>query len=232
MLKKDSNRLFQTLAREGFDPKLFTLEHANIEEDGFFDQIVLVGSPLRFFIGLGDSFNEFDYKYIRFAPNFNTTLSLREQLRRFQNLNELESAVVYWLENHVQPYLSELLEPDLWQQMQLETPLVTGEALTSLDTNQFTDEEKLQIKMSINEFKVLVINQFKPSAEKLELIEGRLAYLTEAVDRLNRYDWRSVAISAIISISVALTLDTEGGRLLFDLFTRAFSNIAGLLPPL
>lgn len=231
MLKKDSNRLFQTMAREGFDPKLFTIENVNSDEKGYFDQIQLKGTPLRFFIKLGKEFNSYDCKYTRFTPDFRTILSHNDRVGIFCDIDKLEEWFIIWLQNEVKHYLSDSLEPDLWQQMQLETPLVTGEVLSSEDTGQFTDEEKRQIKLSINEFKLLVLDEFKPSNVELETIDGRITYLTEAVDRLNRLDWRSVAISTVIAISIALTLDTEGGRQLFDLFTRAFSSIAGLLPP-
>ena len=229
MLKRDSNRLFRAIAREGLNPKLFALEHVDNEISRFVTQIVLKGTELRFFIRQGSTFQDYDCKFVYFGPNITSSDVI--PFDKFFNIEQLEEVFITWLHDHAGLYISEQTEPDLWQQMQLETPLVTGEALTSVDINQFTDEEKLQIKLSINEFKALIINQFEPSAVEIELIEGRLAYLTEAVDRLNRFDWRSVAISAIISMSVALTLDTEGGKLLFDLFIRAFSNIAGLLPP-
>ncbi len=228
MLKRDSNRLFQALAREGFDPRLFVLEHVDDAASRFCDQIVLKGTQLRFFIRQGDTYQEYDCRFISFAPRYPMSDTIPEE--EFFNVEALEGVFVSWLHDHAKLYISEENELNLWQQMEYETPLVTGDILSSEDVALFTDEAKRQIKMSISEFRLLVLKEFKPSTEELEVIDGRLTYLAEAVDRLNRIDWRSVAISAIIAISVALTLDTEGGRQLFALFTRAFSGIAGLLP--
>lgn len=230
MLKKDSNRLFQTIAREGFDPKLFTLEYVDTEKSGFYDQIVLKGSPLCFSIAVGSTYDLYDYEFTLFAPNFPISKSRGERAMGWCDLDRLEEALIEWLKNHVRPYLSELLEPNLWQQMQLETPLVTGEVPSSEDIAYFTNEEKQQLKMSVSEFRLLVLKEFNPSTPELEIIDGRLNYITGAVDRLNRIDWRSIAISAVLAISLALTLDTESGRLLYDLFIKAFSSVVGLLP--
>lgn len=227
MLKKDSNRLFLALAREGFDPKLFVLKKLLSDHKRFFDHIELKDTPLKFLIRQGNTFKQYDCKHVTFAPDYPVSSTYPAA---YFSIEDLEKAFIDWLNKHAKPYIANQTEPDLWQQIQLETPLVTGESMTLVDTSQFTNEERLQIKLSINEFRVLVIKQFSPSTEELELIEGRLSYLTEAVGRLNRFDWRAVVISAIISISIALTLDTESGRLLFDLFIKAFSSIAGFLP--
>lgn len=227
MLKKDSNRLFQTLGREGFDPKHFALEQVGDEANRFVDQIVLKGTPLRFYIRQGPTFQKYDSKFTTFSPEY--SLSDVTPSSGFFPIEKLETVFVDWLHKHAQPCITEYTEPDLWQQMQYEAPLVTGEMLSSGDIALFSDEEKRQIKMSINEFRVLVLKQFEPSTAELEIIDGRLNYLTEAVDRLNRTDWRSVAISAMVAISVALTLDTEAGRVLFDLFVKAFSSVAGFI---
>jgi len=62
----------------------------------------------------------------------------------------------------------------------------------------------------------------------MESIDDRLDYLTQAVDRLNKFDWKSLLISTIISISVALSFDTEKGKQLFNLFKQVFDVIPKL----
>ena len=225
ILKRDSNRLLTTLAREGFDPKLFKLDRGvyMFQEGRFDDRISFKDSRLIFYIATPEVYSRFKCMFSTFSPDYSFTKVFDV------TIDSLEQLFVDWLHTHVDTYIADSLEPDLWQRMQLETPLVSGELLTENDYSIFTDEEKRQIKLSINEFKILVIDKFEPSTQQIELLEERLVYLTEAVDRLNRFDWRGVAISAIIAISVALSLDTESGRQLFDLFVKAFSSVVGLI---
>jgi hypothetical protein len=63
----------------------------------------------------------------------------------------------------------------------------------------------------------------------VEIIEKRLLYLSDAVDRLNKTDWYGIAISTLIGISINLSLDTEKGRLLFKLFKQVVENTIILL---
>ncbi len=76
---------------------------------------------------------------------------------------------------------------------------------------------------------LLVVKTFTPGEEELQVINERLDYLTRAVDRLNRFDWRGVAISTVLSIGTALTLDTEKGRILWGLFQQAMATVVHLL---
>jgi hypothetical protein len=83
--------------------------------------------------------------------------------------------------------------------------------------------------MAINELKLLIHKNMETSEEEQELVNNRLEYLIEAMNRLNKFDWKSVAISTIMSISIALSLDTSKGQMLFDLFKKVFSIIPMLM---
>jgi hypothetical protein len=72
-------------------------------------------------------------------------------------------------------------------------------------------------------------DQFNPSPEQEEFIEERLEYLSEAVDKLNRFDWKGVALSTLLSIGANLCVDKESGRILFGLFQQAFQSVTHLL---
>ena len=74
-----------------------------------------------------------------------------------------------------------------------------------------------------------MVKEFNPSREQLRLIQMQLDYLSEAVGRLNRIDWRGLAVSTVITIAIQLSLDTEKGKLLFQLFQQAFSVSLKLL---
>src|SRR3989442_11227864 len=129
-----------------------------------------------------------------------------------------------WLESQVRRSIDEGLVPDLWSQLQQNNQL----AETAGDT-YFSIEEKAQLKLSVEEFRLLIVKTFTPSPYEKKLVNERLDYLKEAVNRLNRFDWRSVAMSTLVSISIALSLDTERGRVLSGLFQQAFSTVVHLL---
>ena len=129
-----------------------------------------------------------------------------------------------WLKSQVQRSIEEALVPDLWSQLQQNDQLADTAGAT-----YFSIEEKTQLKLSVEEFRLLIVKTFTPSTDEMKVVNERLDYLKEAVDRLNRFDWRSVAMSTLVSISIALSLDTEKGRMLFGLFQQAFSTVVHLL---
>ena len=83
--------------------------------------------------------------------------------------------------------------------------------------------------MSINELKGLIINKFELLEEQQKIVNDRLDYLAEASGRLNKFDWKGTLVNTIMSMSIALSLDTEKGKILLKLFQRIFQNIKGLL---
>ncbi len=78
------------------------------------------------------------------------------------------------------------------------------------------------MRLAINDLKLLIHQQFGTTEVEQEAVVARLDYLVEASKRLNKYDWKSLAINTIISITITLSLDTEKGRQLFELFKRVF----------
>jgi hypothetical protein len=93
----------------------------------------------------------------------------------------------------------------------------------------FSENDKIQLRLSINELHLLIIKNFSPSVDEMKIINARLEYLSNSLDRLNRIDWRGLALSTIISISVTLSLDTEKGKLLLGLFKKVFTNVLHLM---
>lgn len=218
MLKKYRNHLYGIIQEKGLDPKLFHGEDKTIDDDRFF-VIELRNSPLYFRVkDVSYSFDLFSYWYTSFDPNFPLRIAGSSE-----NLTKLKKDFVLWLDNHVKSYIEEQVEPDLWERIVLQEPLGAGSELVSEDINVFSDDEKVRLRMSINEFRLLVVKNFKPSSEELKVINDRLEYLSDAVDRLNKFDWRGVAIMTLIQISLILTLDSEKISLLINLFKQVFS---------
>ena len=226
MLKKYRNRLLEVIQDKGIDPALFHIEEPQDTKETM-SVIQLINTPLKFIIrNPSHSFHQFDWRYTQFSPQFSVTGFI--PTGGWGDANELVEAFGDWLNEHVKPYINELFEPDMWERIKTQTQLVTGTELSKEDTTIFSDDEKIHVRMSINEFRILIIKNFKPSSDELKVIDDRLEYLSNSVDRLNKIDWRSVAITTLISISMALALDTEKGRLLFDLFRQVFSAVLHL----
>ena len=91
--------------------------------------------------------------------------------------------------------------------------------------------DKPLVRNGTQEFRQLIIANFTPTEEQAEVINNRLDYLEKAIDRLNRIDWKALAISTVIAIGINLYVDTEKGRLLFALFQQALGAALKLLPP-
>jgi hypothetical protein len=60
-------------------------------------------------------------------------------------------------------------------------------------------------------------------------VEDRFAYLSEALDRLSRFDWWALLVYTMITIFIALALDTDRGDRLLELLRKLFENLGNLL---
>jgi hypothetical protein len=78
-------------------------------------------------------------------------------------------------------------------------------------------------------FEALIINTLSPDSEQLREIHSRLEYLANAVDRLNRFDWRGLALTTVIGVATTLSADTQTGRQLWGLFVQAMKSVGHLL---
>jgi hypothetical protein len=122
-----------------------------------------------------------------------------------------------------------LLEPDLWEQMARGSRFLSSSPMGPDDNTFFGEAEKTELRQQIREFRLLVLETFVPSPEQAKIIDDRFDYMTTALDRLNKFDWRSVVINSVISISIALSLNNEQGHVLFNLFQQVFMNVIHLL---
>jgi len=224
MLKQYRNNLLQIIQEQGLNPRLFQSEENELYEKKAFE-ITLKDSPMKFIVRNNPgNFHKFIWNYTYFEPEYHMV-----ECTSFENKEVLYATFSDWLQNHVKPYIYEITEPDMWTHVESETPLINGSEITEEGTSTFSDDEKIRIRMSINEFRLVIIKNFEPTKEELKIINARLEYLADSVDRLNKLDWRSIAFTTLIAISTALALDTEKGQLLFDLFKQVFSNLLQLM---
>lgn len=231
MLKKYKNQLLWIIQNSKLEPEQFAVEEKEIEHplDGVLMPsftLFYVNTPFYFRVwDRPDDFHLFDCVFTTFAPNFPDTYLPDDEYMLFV---ELSSAFRFWLSEHIEEFLEDQITPDLWSQIKSQGALINWTPDSKLaDFNEF---EKREIRKSIDHVKKLIIEEFSLKTEEIEEVNSRLDYLSNALDRLNKTDWKGILASTIISISIALSLDTEKGKVLFELFKEAFNKILYLLP--
>lgn len=221
MLKRDKNKFLEAIKENGLEPSSFKhYEKDDVEGEPAFI-VQLKNSPL-FFMSRTDSSNylNHDSRYIEFSPKF--TKSDYYPYSGWDNIDGVLDVFNSWLEYHVKIYLLELEETDLWAQLEGKV-LFGSDPMSNRTSGQFSKPEKQRIQESLANFKKLIEVEYAPTNEQLDVVQDRLDYLANSLDRLNKTDWQGVAVSTIISISIALSLDTEKGKGLFSLFKQSFA---------
>jgi hypothetical protein len=131
-----------------------------------------------------------------------------------------------WTEVHVKAAMEEHEAPDLWEIVKA-NPL----AITSINFSEnkpFEIEERKQIQLGLDEIKFLLKQNFDLSQEQLALANQKIDYLKDATDRLNKTDWKGIAISTVFSIAYDLSLSPEKQSMLMGLFSKIWAVIQSL----
>jgi len=227
ILKKYSNTLLTIVQKSGLEPTLFEAKNVTIDRRRYFViQARIHNSLLRFAVcSSDDRFDSFIIRHSTFRPKF-----LLGPLDVASSPQRLYEKFEDWLNSVVKSYLDELSSPNFWQMLEDTRSDVMRETAAPDYSEVFSEEEKIQLRFSINEFRLLVVNNFNPNKEELAAINDRLEYLSDAIDKRNKFDWKGIAIHTVITIIVTLALNPDQSQQLFQLFKQVFSNIIYLLP--
>lgn len=228
MRVKYKNDIYNLIKKLDFSPEKFDLVVDNSVDLQYPTTILeYKNSPFYFFIRTSnENYNLFDFQYVQYGPAF--PLSDFYPAKDFTTFDVVENYIKSWLNYHVQQYIEDKDEPDLWQKLKENDKSLNIDEIDFDNKDNFSIIEQQQVKMALEELKLLINNEFKTTNEQQKLVEARLDYLIDATLRLNKFDWKSLVISTLISISVSLTLDTTKGKILFDLFKQVFSLIPTL----
>ncbi len=227
MLKRYKNEFFKTIQSAGLDISDFSGEEIFYKEYPAFKITYTPGNIFFVARHFKDDPKLFDCMYAQFTgtnPPPEIGLIPEEGWYIFE---AVISTFQRWLDNEVRVTMEEALIPDLWSQAT--SSFIEAHPIDSQEASNFTEEEREQIKLAASTFRLLVQETFAPTEDQRTVVAEQLAYLVSSVDRLNRFDWKAVAISTLMAISVALSLDTERGRQLYGLFQQAFSALTHLL---
>lgn len=219
MLNEYKNGLLAVLKDEGFDPEQFVAE----EQGGGGFKLIFGDTPLWFLAqNPQESFHWFSCYWTTFSPGF-----VQDSTGRVSH-EAMYRLLAEWLADHVRQYLASLLVPNLWDQIETQKKLLSFDAVEQ-ETGSYSDDEKAALRSSLSTAKLLITERFDPSEDQMEIISERFDYVDQALDRLNKRDWKGVLLNTIIGISTALSLNTEAGAALYELFKQAFFQALYLL---
>lgn len=227
MRKKHRNELFHLISEMGFNHNDFDLIEDH-QQDLPATIIKYKNTPLKFIIrNSSTNYDYFDFQYTAFGSGY--VLTDIEPPNGFTDFNTIHNVVKDWLKYTIKDYIEDENEIDLWSEFKKGNKTLNINQIDFNDKSTFSLNEKKQILMSINELKLLIHSNLQTTEVQQNLVIDRLDYLIGALERLNKFDWKSLAVSTLISISIALSLDTQKGQILFDLFTKVFSVLPMLV---
>ena len=190
---------------------------------------LVILAKLQFIIEQDENdYNKLNFKYSLFRPDFPMTNWIPQGAST--DITVVSGAFEDWLSDVVSKYLESASIPDQWTELRNVQPMISSKSFTKEDLEAFTDTEKKQIEDSLSKFQQLIQEEMSPVKEQLDYIQEKLDYLDAAVDRLNRFDWKGVALSTVMGIATNLSIDTNTGKQIFDLFQQAFRSAIQFLP--
>ena len=242
LLKPYKNAIFEVIRTSGKPLSLFSVEEERGKRPIF--RIRITGTPFLFEIkqytdeiGSTTSWEDFkklvalDYRYTELSPGFPLSRNYWTRLpSALSSIEKVCEALRKWLDGPVQAYLEYNEIPDYWAEIQSLQPFASSSTFSAQDLEPFTEDEKAKLRESLREFRKLVEVEFGSVLDNLDEIQSKIDYLIKAVDRLNRFDWKGVAMSTIIGIATNMTVDVEMGRRMLALFQQSLGRVIHLLP--
>ena len=227
MLNKYKNDILTAIKGSGFAPSCFTTY-----EDGDDFCITLTGTEIHFlFFSVPESYHMFRFRYVPFCPGNKQVLSDDFSPHPNEDTFIFRTAMEQfrvWLKS-IRDYFEDNQTPDLWAELQKQNTItdLTGQADDQY--TPFTVEQKRQIRLGLNEVRLLIQKEFEPSEDEMNVVTNRLDYLADALDRLNKFDWKSVLMGTIISVSTALAFSPEQADSLYQIFKNMLAGIVPLI---
>ena len=226
ILKKYTNELLKVLIEEGKDVNLFELKRLNEGASNEIANIVFKGTPMSFAIRLADvdtrdvfriSFTQFHAGFPHFDDYYPYPL------------DETKSIFKNWLNEDVNKYIENENEVDYWK-IAKENPL-TIESIDFTKNEPFSIDDQKQMVIGLEEIKLLLSQNFSLTNQQIEITNNKIEYLAEATKRLNKTDWKGIAISTIVTIAYDLAFDETKRTMLFGLFSKLWAVIQQLPSP-
>jgi hypothetical protein len=91
--------------------------------------------------------------------------------------------------------------------------------------NHFSESEKLLLRNSLNELKDR-IKILELGDAKYDIIEKKISDLSESLDQLNKFDWKSLFIGSIANLIMTLSIPPEAAGMIWHYIKALFFTIA------
>ena len=138
---------------------------------------------------------------------------------------DAKKVFIKWLE-----YLkSEVLEPDLWENLSKYQVSVETEISEDVSNELFTEYQIDKITESLNQVKAFLHKNKLVSKEHNRFVEDNLSYLAEAAKRQGRKDWLYLCIGVITNIAINLVLNPEQTNTIWNIIKSSVASFIKLL---
>ena len=237
MQKIYRNQLFQELQKVELEPSLFEISEG--EDRGYFTtEISVRNTALKFTIlEHPSSYHHFSYSYTRNVPDFVATnypsrifpFRLIQGKYKFYRFKQIKKQFAKWLTLELHDHFLEHMEEDLWENQVVPELYFIGKEKEGDKTDFFDEEEKEQVVMALNQAKSEIKETVEMDEETLARINEKIEYLMDAVERLNKFDWKSILLASTIEIATEITTGFGGGMAVYEIIRKAFRGVPKLL---
>ena len=166
MLKKYKNAFLNAIHEAGLDPSMFeTKEGKDDGQDPLYGKskagqpiliIELKNSPIKFLVGeVNTTFHKFSYRGTFFAPTF-----ISDFWHEDVAASKVLAAFKEWLEEVAKKYIEDNDLPDYWSQLKMYGSLAVNSDLPVEKGTEFTEEEKDEVRDSIEKFRAMLAEEF------------------------------------------------------------------------
>lgn len=234
--KKYTNELLNIILEQGFELTDFKGEVDNRDSSlGFIISLIksvhLLSFKMLYFRVLpAGSFNDFSVEFIKFAPGFFTESFPNNNNTKSVHFEDVKNLFKDWLINHVVPCREELEYPNYWAILNKRS--VGIKSINTNDNTTFDAHEVPVIQSTLEEVKNQIKESFWLNSQQLPSLEGKIEYLKEGVNRLNKTDWKGILLSTILAIAYDLSLNDERRNMLMGMFSKVWLVLENLPPRL
>lgn len=121
----------------------------------------------------------------------------------------------------------EIDAPDLWRSLAEERAFLDSSEPFADDNTQFTETERKQIKLGIEELRSYITKTQTLNEENARKVNARLDYLISASEQLGRIHWKDIFVGTLISIAWQLALPDPGFHDFISFGWRIFRHLFG-----
>lgn len=125
-----------------------------------------------------------------------------EEMHNASNWGTLRPLIQRWLS----AVKAETDAPNLWAIAKQSRAWLTSDVH---ENAPFTPDERNQIARHLRTIEEYTVKTYQLSEAHQAHVREQLGYLTEAAERVGRFDWKNLAVSTFVNIVVTLGLDIE-----------------------